>query len=136
MLSLMRSLFPYWRFFEEVTEVPILYYRIRSDRGDFGEWHQAFKKLTPQLSTLIFNPDGNLRMACNSLLEYCQQELEVGNNSFRDSVSYHLVAELVRSIVKETQATGAQFQYRIALAYQGSLPEDAREIFISESESL
>src|ERR1700753_1303186 len=70
---LLRSLFPSWRFFEDIDPVPELEFRVTEGEG-FGPWQRA---LTPVARRgLFYNPRGNLGLLYRSLVEELAAELE------------------------------------------------------------
>ena len=55
-IYLFRALFPSWRFYEEVCEVPMLYIRSGTET-ELGDWHPAWKPLERSLRKIFLNPE-------------------------------------------------------------------------------
>jgi len=128
---LFRSLFPSWQFFAAVTEVPVLYLRISQDGQNFSPWENALKKPARHWYSLFLNPEGNLFLACNSLLQ--QAEVEIGDLSpieaenYESSVSFNLIKNLVQFCLRQSENNYSHFQFKIGRVLQGSdlqAPED------------
>lgn len=129
-LSLLRALFPSWRFFEDLDLVPVLQFRLD---GESGPWRPCLASQKRSWSSLLVNARGNLRMACNSLVEQLVSDAqEVGDgdaDSFGESVSYLLAVRLVRSRIREMRVSGDlrpsvegegdRFQFRVRMARPG-----------------
>ena len=138
-LQLFRPLFPSWRFFEDVTEIPIMFYRAAPAGGEFGEWQPVLKVLKRRWSNLFINPSGNLNLAAHSLLQ--QLEIELGEvppeqaESFETSVAFELAKNLAcysaledaRRLDKSIRP--AQLQFKIGRILQGA-PISGFEQFI------
>jgi hypothetical protein len=132
-LVVLRSLFPSWRFFEEVTEVPMLQYRTSADGLHFDDWKTALTRPVRRWHTIFVNPLGNLYLAYHSLLEYFEEELRLASVGSQptDLVSYDLIAEVVRKSIQQSSSKGSRFQFRISRVFQGSPLEEAQEVFVS-----
>jgi hypothetical protein len=115
-LSLFRSVFPAWRFFEEIAPAPRLSARIaHADR--FGVWHDiplALPARTPR--SLVLDAPVNLALALQALVERLASDCDpqVEGETLERSVSYQLVQALVRARLPEAERTaGARYQFRL-----------------------
>jgi len=125
---LLRALFPSWRFFEDIVEVPVL--RIRVD--DESEWHDALPNLERRLESLFLNPTGNLHHALGTLLHQLSYDLESVSDkdpeAFEESVSYRLVENAVRVLLP---SNATQFQFKVTAIYQARPSEAGTDILVS-----
>lgn len=114
---LLRSLFPSWRFFEQIAPAPVLRYRVAEASTDFGPWQDALSRVARTPGSLFLNSRGNVQLACQSLVERLVDELDsVAPNSLPEAVSYQLVQRLVRSrLSATTEAEPRCYQFQIAL---------------------
>jgi hypothetical protein len=113
-MNLFRALIPSWRFFDGFESVTALQFRVISDEGqESGAWKAALPlNEARSFGAIFFNPKGNLRLACLSLVERLMEEDELTT----ESVSYRLVENLVRYQLRNSGAecsSEARFQFRI-----------------------
>lgn len=123
---LIRLFFPSWRFFDELGAAPLLQYRIKEKTSEFGDWKVGVPSSPYAFGKLFLNPAGNLRNACNTMLERFVAELTKSepDSSVESSVSYRLVEELLRAQLREN--VGAIFQFRILIrTTSAALPTEA-----------
>ncbi len=129
-IYLFRALFPSWRFFEDLVDVPVLYFRVSSDGTDFGPWVPSFEKIERNWQSILLNPQGNLLFAYHGLLHQLENDIEEVDESkaeeFVDSVSYKLVKNLVLTQVP----TNSHFQFKVSSVRQGK-PEHAVDVLFS-----
>lgn len=114
-MNLLRALIPSWRFFDGSGIVTDLQFRVSPRDGrDFGPWRSALpNEPTRSFGGLFFNPGGNLRLACLSLIE---RLLEEEGEVTKESSSYRLVENLIRYRLRQSEAgreSGARFQFKI-----------------------
>jgi hypothetical protein len=101
-LSLFRSLFPSWRFFDQLGHVPKIFFRIMEGDSEFSTWTYLFPPAKRHLGLLFLNPNGNLRFTFHSLVERFLLEVsQVGDStsartSFLESVSFRQVDKMVQ----------------------------------------
>jgi hypothetical protein len=129
---LFRCLFPSWRFYEDLSYIPVLYYRESNNGLDFDSWKPACRKIERKWSRIFINPEGNLAHACNSLLQQLESDKEEvtdeDKNLFINSVSYRLCRNLVESLIIPE---GKKFyQFKLTLEKQGST-DDTQDILFS-----
>jgi hypothetical protein len=122
---LLRALLPSWRFFDRLGRVPILLARWSADGEEFGPWEPVNPPVDRGLGALVLNARGNLRMACNSLVERLVSDLEDLQDSggeerrFHESVSYRLVEDLVRFRSRQEHDGANWFQFKIVQTEPG-----------------
>lgn len=112
-LTLLRCLFPAWRFFEEVADVPQLSHRsvgpsdasgsLDGVEGRAGPWVQTLQPPRRHAGMWGLHAAGNLFLAYQSLVEQLASELleDKQPEELTQSVSYQLVQALV---VRELRA--------------------------------
>lgn len=143
---LARALFPSWRFFEQLGHVPKLSLRMIGAAGP-GPWTECLPPEPRGAATLFLNPRGNLRMACNSLVEQLVTDLgdipdeadpSGGSHDLERLVSYELVERLVRFQIQRSTVpySGEQFQFRILAAVPGAGESLGEEILVSSVHRL
>lgn len=141
---LIRSLLPSWRFFESITEIPVLFIRYGPVGGELGEWEPAVRERPRSLSAVLFNPQLNLGLAIGSLLQ--QLETEVGELSpdqtegYESSVSFELIQNLVRYLLRSRKQTilssgqliqPVQYQFKIGRVWQGDSTDRFDQFLLS-----
>ncbi|MEZ4753842.1 MAG: hypothetical protein R3A13_05965 [Bdellovibrionota bacterium] len=135
-LFLFRAIFPSWRFFEEITDIPQLYYRLKTGET-FGEWKNCLFRPKRNLSTLFINPEGNLLFAYGGLLQHFIQDLESVEEDqvedFMQSVSYKLILELARKRILEQESSSLinEFQFKVSCLMQGAEKDSLEDVLIS-----
>lgn len=75
-LKLLRVFFPSWRFFDFINSVPLLYVRSWNEKGEWSEWLPALKKPERRFWNILFNPEGNIFLAKQTLVQQFAEELE------------------------------------------------------------
>lgn len=135
-LSLFRALFPSWRFFEDTTEVPVLFYRVAASNEKFGQWRPGLKKPNRHWYSIFLNPEGNLFLAYVGLLEQLLHDAaEIPPEQaerLADSVSYQLTKNLVLQQILEThRSENLRFQFKICSLLQGASEDKLEDALIS-----
>lgn len=138
-LTLFRVLFPSWKFFTGVTEIPALYYRILSEHGDAGPWLPVLKRPERKWYSVFFNPEGNLCLAVQSLFQ--QVEAEIGElepeqvELFEQSVSFQLLKNLALITLRSERLLepGISFQFKLNRIRQGDLSGSGEDFLISKA---
>jgi hypothetical protein len=120
-LTLLRCVFPAWRFFEEIADAPKLSHRVIDSTGTPGPWRQTLTTPRRHAGMWGLNATGNLYLAYQSLVEHFVADLaeDPENTDPRDSVSYQLVRALVEQHVRrelgDAQAGCATGHYQFRL---------------------
>lgn len=119
--SLLRVLVPSWRFFEDVCEQPSLYIRNGDSPTRMGPWRECLPLASPQVLDLLSNPEGNLALACNGVLQQLLADSAwMSADQLHQSVSYRLTRQLVIYF----QRPDGYFQFKLCAALPGEAPED------------
>jgi hypothetical protein len=122
-LFLMRAFFPNWKFFHAVGYVPHLYARsaVIQSSGElhWSDWVLIYPRRTRRLSHLIHNPDTNLGLGQQNLVDHFWADLydlPEGNDP-RQLVTYQMVSRLVNLVLRERDFnfTHSQFELRMVL---------------------
>ncbi len=122
-LFLMRAFFPNWKFFHAVGYVPHLYARsaVMQSSGElhWSDWVLIYPRHTRSLIHLIHNPDTNLGLGQQNLVDHFWADLydlPEGNDP-RQLVTYQMVSRLVSLVLSERDFnfTHSQFELRMAL---------------------
>jgi hypothetical protein len=122
-LFLMRAFFPNWKFFHAVGYVPHLYARsaVMQSSGELHwfDWVLIYPRHTRSLIHLIHNPDTNLGLGQQNLVDHFWADLydlPEGNDP-RQLVTYQMVSRLVSLVLRERDFnfTHSQFELRMAL---------------------
>jgi hypothetical protein len=125
-LTLLRCLFPAWRFFEALDPGPLLSYRVAARDGALGPWLAALPEPGPR--HLLLNAAGNLRLAYQSLVEQFAAELEAEPAEPAELVSFRLIDALVQERIRSGSdaASVARYQFRLSERSPGE-----PELFVS-----
>lgn len=109
---LLRFLFPSWKFFEDFLEFPKLQVRHRMEDGDWSPWLEPVPAPSRKWHHLFLNPEGNLRMACRSLVEKLLGELEnlKHDQNIEKNDAFLLVKSSARALLKDQKFQEYQFQ--------------------------
>ena len=112
---LLKLLFPSWRFFEDFSAYPKLYYRYR-EGTEFGPWLESLPAKPRSWFSIFLNGDENFRLFANSAIERLlsgQQDLE------------NIVKNII--VLQIPLGPGLTFQYKICEIFNS----DNKDIFIS-----
>lgn len=103
---LLSLLFPSWKLFDHVEDPFLLEIRLRGE----SEWRQALTPLRRPWYALVFDPEGNLKRASQSLVERLIQETaRVSADQLVRTFEYRSVRALAR---ERGGASVAQFRIR------------------------
>jgi len=136
-MNLFRSLFPSWRFFEELAEVPVLFYRTGATESSLGEWQEALPQGKRFWGNLFLNPRGNLVFACGTLLDQLMNDIEAWDTQkelkFNESVSYRLVKNMVLVWMKKNPYVDGLgvYQFKVSCVRQGASQDGLEDVLIS-----
>jgi len=117
-LTLLRCVFPAWRFFEEIAEVPRLSHRVIEPGCAPGPWVNTLHAPVRTPSMLFLNAAGNLHLAQQALVEHLAAQLEDASQAdAARTTSYRLVQALVAARIRtdlahSTKTTG-QYQFQL-----------------------
>ena len=120
-LFLLRSFFPNWRFYHGPGNQPRLFWRIQDENQQWTDWHMFMPRATFRASDWFHNPRNNLTLANQNLVDHLSADIIAmpDDGDVRDLVTYHMVMQLTRHLIKcETLApVHYQFQLRLVPAY-------------------
>lgn len=135
MNALLRVLIPSWRFFDDVGHVSKLFYQTNLAT----QWQPCFQPQPRHWYQLFLNPQTNLRMALNSLVERLVSEISEATEASKDqipqSVSYQLVENLVRHQARSQNVNIKTFRFKIIVSDPAADTESARageEVLLSD----
>ena len=122
-LFLLRAFFPNWKFFHAVGHVPHLYahstVQLASGELQWSNWVLIYPRRTRRLSHLLHNPDTNLGLAQQNLIDHFWADLyDLPDGADpRNLVTYTMVARLVDQVLRERDLnfTHTQFELRMVL---------------------
>ncbi|MCB0322713.1 MAG: hypothetical protein KDD69_04035 [Bdellovibrionales bacterium] len=126
---LLRALFPTWRFFDDLAEVPVLLVRFRKAEGEYSPWEPCLPPLRRSAWRVLLNPEGNYQLAAQNLLCQLNDDIDLiaGEDveALRESVSYALVENLTSFELKRRRLLlpGDLFQFKVVGRVQGGTNE-------------
>ena len=107
-LTLLRQLFPSWKFFDVAQLPPTLQFRVLPDEGEPGAWYNVVRPWPRRWWHLLFNPAGTQTLAAQTLVEQWYTELvERGEEAASCEGSLQLVIALSDSVRRERQLSGS-----------------------------
>ena len=115
-LFLFRAFFPNWQFFHKVGPVPHLYIRFQTDTLVWSDWHWVYPRRPRKLFDLFHNPQGNLLLAQQNLVDHLSSDIkDLGEGADASPlVSYQLVCRLAAQAAREHTHSGlCQFELRL-----------------------
>lgn len=122
----LRVLFPSWRFFEELGEVPALQVRVGASPEALGPWRAALPPVPRRPWALLENADANLALAAGSLLQHLAADLgelpDDAPGGIAGLVSYQLTDHLAASQVARLDAAARAYQFRVVAYAPGAAP--------------
>jgi hypothetical protein len=117
---LLRAFFPSWKFYEDLGDVPILFYRIKERGSIWTPWKNCVEKKKRKWTKLFLNSQGNVHLAYGSLLQHLVtdiQEIEDSDYfSLKSKASYQLVQNLVLFEISKTNSfqSGMQYEFKVS----------------------
>lgn len=128
----LRAFFPSWRFFDDIGDTPQLWLRV--DTGDgLGPWQLCLRHPKRSVRRVLWNPEGNLRLAQDSLLMHLLTDIDEQPTQLADNVSYQLTTQLVAFVVAHhAQAqTIVRYQFKLTSVAAGADPTAGQDILVS-----
>jgi len=115
--TLLRQLFPSWKFFDVARLPPTLQLRQLPAHGEPGHWLGVVNPTRRRWWHLLFNPAGTRTLAAQTLVERWYTELiEFGEDAPACRESLALVIALAESALAEADATaGNGWQFRLVV---------------------
>ena len=118
-LFLLRAFFPSWRFFDAPGYQPRLFVRAQLASDRWTEWVMFIPRATFKFADLFHNPENNLRMTEQTLIDHLSLDIQVLANpeDVKGLVSYLLVEKLACQFIlrqiKGDQIKAYQFELRM-----------------------
>lgn len=120
--QLFRAWLPSWRFFETLSEQPVLFYRSANSDNEVlaGEWRPALQRPPRHWYSIALNGEGNLHLACYALLDQLEEDLSdletVQLDACAKMPSYQLVQNLVCYLLREKSElrNGCCYQFKLS----------------------
>lgn len=132
--ALLRSLLPSWRFFEANEASLCLYARVVQGERELAPFAPLLPAPRRGPLALLFNPRGNLLLACHGLLDRLVSELaELGPTPIEQAerlVSYRLVQNLAQHFLARDPAARG-LSYQLQLVATGPGPDEREELLLS-----
>ncbi|OYZ22954.1 MAG: hypothetical protein B7Y39_06800 [Bdellovibrio sp. 28-41-41] len=116
-LSLIRSLFPRWDFFDQIAFSFVVYYKVSTDT----EWKKLAFTQSHKSSRLVFNQAVNDTLMQSSVVEQFARDIqELENNTpnfsksdIEDLTTYQLLCSLLEVKLKQKNLNNTEFQFKI-----------------------
>ena len=121
----LRALFPSWRFFEELGEVPVLQVRHGAGTDALGPWTVAVPPVPRRPWALLANAEANLALAAGSLLQHLAadlSELPDDGAGIAELVSYQLTDHLAAYQLARLAPAARRYQFRVIALTPGAAP--------------
>jgi hypothetical protein len=128
----LRSLFPSWRFFDTIETTYVAHAREVSTSGDAGPWRPLIPPPARGPLTLLYDPRGNLLLACHAVVDQLVDELEEAGELTVDEAEALVSAELLRNVARVVGPGWPRWQLRViacAVGPGGILTEE--ELYVS-----
>jgi hypothetical protein len=135
-----RALFPSWKFFDRLGEVPVLEFQVTSHAAPDDnalEWKPLPAAGPRPLSALIFNPSGNRNFALQTLISQWVDDIQELPSSSIEAIeaalSFQLICNWIRKEITggAPQSSVAQTKFRFRLLAVGA--DQSRELFFQSS---
>lgn len=117
----LRVFFPSWKFFGNLSPIPIIYYRTRCDDHDYTLWIK-FPAIqhTRRLRNLFHNPDVNLdfnfQVQLEQLLEDLTAIIEPSKTKPEDLMAFKIVSSYIRERIRPLAPSDNNFfQFKISI---------------------
>jgi hypothetical protein len=135
----LRVLFPSWRFFDALGDVPVLSVRWGPAPDQLGRWHAVALRPRRHLAMLVFNPAGNLALAHAALLQALVDVIDATDDAaghdtaaqVERSTPYALTARLAREHVRRLAGELAATHFQFKLGLRGATEATATDVMIS-----
>ncbi len=118
-LFLFRSFLPNWRFYHRVGPLPQIYVRYCASQI-WNEWQLIQPRAVRRYVDLFHNPDNNLALAMQNLVEHLAADLRQIDNPehIRTLVTYRLVLRFARLAAQKRcpDSTIQQYQFQLRMA--------------------
>lgn len=132
----LRAFFPSWRFFDDIGDMPVLWLRVQREGAsaeDFEPWQPCLPMPKRSWAMLVWNPEGNLRLAYDSLLMHLLTDADEQPARLSDSVSYQLTEQLVAfQLRQDPQASSVvRYQFKVTSVAAGAALASGEDVIVS-----
>lgn len=132
----LRALFPSWRFFDDIGEVPVLWVRVASDETADLEacaWELALPTPRRRWWNLVWNPEASVRLAYDSLLVQLLHDADEHAETLSEQTSYRLTTHLAAYVLRQRGRAGAavRYQLKVTSVMAGSPIEEGQDVVVS-----
>ena len=134
-LFLLRGFFPSWRFYDSPGYQPRLFVRALLTNEQWSDWVLFIPRASFKLSDLFFNPENNLQMTEQTLIDHLCLDLQAlaETQSAGNLVSYmlteNIASDFILRHVNESEIKAYQFEIRMLPGL--NLDESASVILVS-----
>lgn len=128
-LFLLRGFFPSWRFFDAPGPQPRLFVRVLSEGESWSLWTMFIPRAPFRLSDLFYNPENNLRLTEQTLIEQLSfdvQDLPEGQR-VDALVSYALTQKVAHRVARMLSSGQKIKAYQFELRLLPGLDNDPSE---------
>jgi len=118
-LFLLRGFFPSWRFFDSPGYQPRLFVRALLKNDQWTDWAQFIPRASFKFSDLFFNPENNLQMTEQTLIDHLCLDLQAlpESQSAKTLVSYmlteNIAGDFILGRINESGIKAYQFEIRM-----------------------
>lgn len=133
----LRALFPSWRFFDDIGDAPLLMVRVATSDDeaaiDTAPWEPCLPTPRRRVTDVLWNPQGNLRLAYDSLLMHLLTDIDEHVGPIGSAVSFQLTEQLVAYQLRTHARTDriVRYQFKLMTLAAGASPEQAQDVLIS-----
>ena len=126
-LVALKLFLPSWNFFNDFTAVPTMEFAVVGAEEGVGEWQPLFRAgAAPSAWRIVFNPQGNLELLEQTMVERAAEEFRVDPPSETDAPggTYPALVRLARRRLTQSDLPGSgSFRFRLVLREPGLAPE-------------
>jgi hypothetical protein len=126
-LVALKLFLPSWNFFNDFTAVPTMEFAVIGVAGALGEWQPLFRAgAAPSAWRVVFNPQGNLDLLEQTLVERAAEEFRAEPPREMDAPggTYPALVRLARRRLTQFGLPGVgSFRFRLVLREPGLAPE-------------
>ena len=134
-LFLLRGFFPSWRFFDAPGYQPRLFVRALLKNEQWTDWIQFSPRASFKLSDLFFNPDNNMQMTEQTLIDHLCLDIQSlpESQSAGSLVSYMLTEKIAGDFILRhvNEANIKAYQFEIRMLPGLNLDESESVILVS-----
>ena len=128
----LRSLFPSWRFFDTIELTYVVFAREVPPHGAPGPWQPLIPPPARSLLGMLYNPRGNLLLACHGVVDQLVDELDEAGELTPEEVEALVSSRLLGGVLRVVGPAWPRYQLRLvacAIGEQGGVTEE--ELYVS-----